>query len=112
MSHCIVSANILNRKGGKRVRDGQGRTDFQGALCGLAGANDRAVQAPFLVRECPGQDTEHHFGRRVTEHLRVLRDAEIVTVEKRGYFVHYRVNEARLVKWKELADSLLDLERK
>lgn len=48
----------------------------------------------------------------VSQHLRVLRDAEIVTAEKRGYFVHYRVNEATLAKWKKLADSLLDLERK
>ncbi len=48
----------------------------------------------------------------VSQHLRVLRDAEIVTAEKRGYFVHYRVNESTLAEWKKLADSLLDLERK
>ena len=48
----------------------------------------------------------------VSQHLRVLRDAEIVTAEKRGYFVHYRVNETTLAEWKKLADSLLDLERK
>ena len=47
----------------------------------------------------------------VSQHLRVLRDAEIVTAEKRGYFVHYRVNEATLAEWKKLADNLLDLER-
>ncbi len=43
----------------------------------------------------------------VSQHLRVLRDAEIVTAEKRGYFVHYRVNEATLAEWKKLADNLL-----
>ncbi|GBE12685.1 transcriptional repressor SdpR [bacterium BMS3Abin13] len=48
----------------------------------------------------------------VSQHLRVLRDAEIVTAKKRGYFVHYRVNETTLAEWKKLADSLLDLERK
>lgn len=48
----------------------------------------------------------------VSQHLRVLRDAEIVTAEKRGYFVHYRVNEKTLAKWKKLADNLLDLGRK
>ncbi|NOZ84884.1 MAG: winged helix-turn-helix transcriptional regulator [Deltaproteobacteria bacterium] len=48
----------------------------------------------------------------VSQHLRVLRDAEIVTAEKRGYFVHYRVNEATLAKWKKLADNLLDPEKK
>ena len=47
----------------------------------------------------------------VSQHLRVLRDAEIVTAEKRGYFVHYRINEATLAEWKKLADNLLDLER-
>jgi len=47
----------------------------------------------------------------VSQHLRVLRDAEIVTAEKRGYFVHYRVNEVTLAEWKKLADNLLDLER-
>ncbi len=48
----------------------------------------------------------------VSQHLRVLRDAEIVTAEKRGYFVHYRVNEVTLAEWKKLADRFLDLEKK
>ena len=43
----------------------------------------------------------------VSQHLRILRDADIVIAEKRGYFVHYRVNEETLTKWKETADSLL-----
>ncbi len=47
----------------------------------------------------------------VSQHLRILRAAEIVTAEKRGYFVHYRVNEATLAEWKKLADNLLELER-
>lgn len=47
----------------------------------------------------------------VSQHLRVLRDAEIVTAEKRGYFVHYRVNEATLAEWKKLAEGLLEPER-
>jgi len=44
----------------------------------------------------------------VSQHLRVLRDAAIVTAEKRGYFVHYRVNEVTLAEWKRLADRLLN----
>ncbi|HEB51607.1 MAG TPA: ArsR family transcriptional regulator [Desulfobulbus sp.] len=48
----------------------------------------------------------------VSQHLRVLRDAEIVTAEKRGYFVHYRLNEMTLAEWKKLADSVLNLERR
>ena len=47
----------------------------------------------------------------VSQHLRVLRDAEIVTAEKRGYFVHYRVNEATMAQWKKLAGRLLALEK-
>lgn len=48
----------------------------------------------------------------VSQHLRVLRDAGIVTAEKRGYFVHYEVNEKTLVKWKNLANNLLTSKRK
>ena len=43
----------------------------------------------------------------VSQHLRVLRNADVVKAEKRGYFVHYKVNEAMLAKWKEAAEGLL-----
>jgi DNA-binding transcriptional ArsR family regulator len=43
----------------------------------------------------------------VSQHLRILRDADIVIAEKRGYFVHYRVNEETLSTWKETVDFLL-----
>jgi DNA-binding transcriptional ArsR family regulator len=32
----------------------------------------------------------------VSQHLRILRDADLVVAEKKGYFVHYRVNEETL----------------
>ena len=35
----------------------------------------------------------------VSQHLRILRDADIVIAEKRGYYVHYRINEKTLSKW-------------
>jgi len=44
----------------------------------------------------------------VSQHLRVLRDSGIVTADKRGYFVHYRVNEETLAEWSETARSLLE----
>ncbi len=47
----------------------------------------------------------------VSQHLRVLRDADVVTAEKRGYFVHYRVNEKTLAEWNEAARGLLDMKR-
>ena len=42
-----------------------------------------------------------------SQHLRILRDAELVVPDKRGYFVHYRINEKTLNTWKNLADELL-----
>ncbi len=48
----------------------------------------------------------------VSQHLRVLRDANIVKANKQGYFVHYRVDEATLSRWKKIAENLLDPKRK
>ena len=47
----------------------------------------------------------------VSQHLRVLRDADLVIAEKRGYFVHYRVNLETLSRWKEMADGILSCEK-
>jgi len=44
----------------------------------------------------------------VSQHLRVLRDANLVTPDKRGYYVHYQINKRTLAAWKKLADELLD----
>lgn len=46
----------------------------------------------------------------VSQHLRVLRDAGLVASEKRGYYVHYHINERTLAKWKKLVDQLLGSE--
>ncbi|MBN1632155.1 MAG: winged helix-turn-helix transcriptional regulator [Thermoleophilia bacterium] len=43
----------------------------------------------------------------VSQHLRILRDADIVVGRKRGYFVHYALNEATLREWSELTEGLL-----
>jgi DNA-binding transcriptional ArsR family regulator len=48
----------------------------------------------------------------ISQHLRVLRDAGVVTADKRGYFVHYRVNEKTLAEWSEKARRLLKIELK
>ena len=45
----------------------------------------------------------------VSQHLRILRDAEIVIPEKKGYFVHYRLDERTASKWNEAANRLLDM---
>ena len=46
----------------------------------------------------------------ISQHLRVLRDAGIVTAHKQGYFVHYRIDEKALGRWREAADGLLRLD--
>jgi DNA-binding transcriptional ArsR family regulator len=43
----------------------------------------------------------------VSQHLRILRDADVVIAEKRGYFVHYRINEQTLERWRVTADQIL-----
>ena len=43
----------------------------------------------------------------VSQHLRILRDAGLVTDGRRGYFVHYRLNEKTLAKWQAAIDDLL-----
>lgn len=42
----------------------------------------------------------------ISQHLRVLRDADIVIADKQGYFVHYRINEGTLAEWNKTAQSL------
>ena len=44
----------------------------------------------------------------VSQHLRVMRDAGLVIDEKRGYHVHYRLNEDTLAVWREEIHKLLD----
>ncbi|ABA90074.1 transcriptional regulator, ArsR family [Syntrophotalea carbinolica DSM 2380] len=44
----------------------------------------------------------------VSQHLRVLRDADIVVADKKGYFVHYRVNPHTLAWWSEMTMNLFE----
>ncbi|MFO7800677.1 MAG: metalloregulator ArsR/SmtB family transcription factor [Desulfovermiculus sp.] len=44
----------------------------------------------------------------VSQHLRILRDADLVVAEKRGYFVHYRINEETMARWRKAAGVLLE----
>ena len=48
----------------------------------------------------------------VSQHLRVLRDADLVVAEKRGYYVHYRINPETLGRWGQRADGLLSMDAK
>ncbi|MFO8034283.1 MAG: metalloregulator ArsR/SmtB family transcription factor [Candidatus Bipolaricaulota bacterium] len=42
----------------------------------------------------------------VSQHLRVLRDLQLVTASRRGHFVHYSLNTERLHQWWTVVDSL------
>jgi len=44
----------------------------------------------------------------VSQHLRIMRDAGLLIDDKRGYFVHYRLNEDTLAAWREQIGRLLD----
>jgi DNA-binding transcriptional ArsR family regulator len=43
----------------------------------------------------------------VSQHLRVLRDAGIVVREKRGYYVHYMIDDAKLREVREVVCAFL-----
>ncbi len=43
----------------------------------------------------------------VSQHLAVLRSAGLVVDERRGYFVHYRLNRGRLGHWHEQLQAVL-----
>jgi len=45
----------------------------------------------------------------VSQHLRILRDAGLVTAQKRGYYVHYMINEKTFQEWKAVLDDLMSL---
>jgi DNA-binding transcriptional ArsR family regulator len=46
----------------------------------------------------------------VSQHLRVLREADLVIAERRGYYIHYRVNEKSLTRWKDATARFLSTE--
>ena len=45
-----------------------------------------------------------------SQHLRILREAGLVVADKRGYWVHYSLNEKSLRKWGDRLSDLLHVE--
>ena len=43
----------------------------------------------------------------VSQHLRILRDAGLVTAEKRGYYVHYALSVKTLARWRTTIDRFM-----
>ena len=46
----------------------------------------------------------------VSQHLRILRNADLVLPQKHGYYVHYRMNQEALHTWRQVADGLFSTE--
>lgn len=44
----------------------------------------------------------------ISQHLKVLREAGIVVGEKRGYFVHYNIQNQRFLQVNQFIDDLLN----
>jgi DNA-binding transcriptional ArsR family regulator len=59
---------------------------------------------------CVCDNTEHFpLGQpTISHHLKVLRDVRFVEAERRGTFMHYRVNRACLDEFPEAARRILD----
>ena len=45
----------------------------------------------------------------VSQHLRILREAGLVRSEKRGYWVHYSLDEQRIGEWREQLGRFLGM---
>lgn len=45
----------------------------------------------------------------ISQHLRILRDVDVVIASKQGYFVHYQVNEKTLAMWSEITKDVFEV---
>ena len=43
-----------------------------------------------------------------SQHLRILREAGVVSAEKDGYWVHYSLNEETIATWADAIEGFLD----
>lgn len=48
----------------------------------------------------------------ISQHLRILRDADLVVPQKRGYYVHYRINDRTLAKWRKSIAKFLGTDKR
>lgn len=44
----------------------------------------------------------------VSQHLKILREAGLVTAERKGYYVHYRVDRQTVAQWQRALDGMLE----
>jgi len=43
----------------------------------------------------------------VSQHLRILRDAHLVAADKRGYYVHYRLDNNTFAEYRQVVQAFL-----
>lgn len=48
----------------------------------------------------------------ISQHLKILNDAGLLSKEKHGYFIHYYVNKAELIKLSKDIESLAKINQK
>lgn len=46
-----------------------------------------------------------------SQHLRILRDAGLVRPDRRGYYIHYRLDEKALARWRKALEGLFGSRR-
>lgn len=46
----------------------------------------------------------------VSQHLQVLKEAGLVKGEKRGYFMHYQLDQETMLRWKETMEQFLTMQ--
>ncbi|AQQ71953.1 hypothetical protein SMSP2_02332 [Limihaloglobus sulfuriphilus] len=46
----------------------------------------------------------------VSQHLRILKSVGLVVPDKRGYFVHYSLNQNTLEHWRSEINNLLEIQ--
>lgn len=85
------------------------------AACFKALADPTRIQILNLLARSPGPvcvcDITDHFALgqpTISHHLKVLRDVRFVIAERRGTFMHYRVNEACLAEFPDAARRILN----
>ena len=47
----------------------------------------------------------------VSQHLRIMRDAGLLVAERRGYYIHYRLNPERMARCRSGLTRLLTIQR-
>ncbi|NCC67308.1 MAG: ArsR family transcriptional regulator [Clostridia bacterium] len=76
--------------------------------------NSRILIVKLLLRHnCCVRALARHLNlteAAVSQHLKVLREAELITGEKRGYFMHYEVNREKLRQLAANIEALADIQ--